>query len=62
MMNHKKRKYEIDQVISAAKSHAKCENLHHKKTHQHNEGEFCRPTYDLEGAIYRMEQTLKKLA
>ena len=59
-MNKKKRQYDIDQVIAAAKSWAKCENLHHKKSHQHHDGEFCPATYHLESAIYRIEQILKQ--
>lgn len=60
-MNHKKRKYEINQVISAAKAWTTCENLYHKKAHQHLEGWFCPAEYELEGQIHRVEQMLKTL-
>jgi len=59
-MNHKERRHLIKQVIEAATSHAKCENLHHKKSHQHLDGWICPAETELEVAIYRVELMLQK--
>ena len=59
-MNHKERSHLIKQVIDAAKSHAKCENLHHKKSHQHLEGWICPAESELEAAIYKVGLMLQK--
>ena len=59
-MNHKERSHLIKQVIDAAKSHAKCKNLHHKKAHQHAFGWVCPAEAELEAAIYRVELMLQK--
>ena len=59
-MNHKERSHLIKQVIDAAKSHAKCKNLHHKKAHQHAFGWICPAEAELEAAIYKVELMLQK--
>ena len=59
-MNHKERSHLIKQVIDAAKSHSKCENLHHKKAHQHAFGWVCPAEAELEAAIYKVGLMLQK--
>jgi hypothetical protein len=57
-MNNKRLRYSLEKVISAALMHT-CEDMHHKKAHQHDQDEMCPVEYELNQHIHALQEYFK---
>ena len=57
-MNKKRLRHVFNEVIRHAEND-KCNNMHHKKSHQHAIGDTCPVEYELSRNIYLLRQYMK---
>jgi len=59
-MNKRKLRYSFIQIINAVEN-LKCEDLHHKKSHEHDHGEMCPVEYDLYRHAHIIREHMKEI-
>jgi len=58
-MTKKQIRYSFNRVLVAAES-MECEDLHHKKSHQHEQDELCKAEYELHKHCHVMREYMKE--
>ena len=60
MASNKEKRYAIKYVLDLAGS-VECEDLHHKKKHQHNSDEMCMAEYHRDRQLYLVRELLRSI-
>ena len=58
-MNKRELRYSFERVLAIAEN-VKCEDLHHKKAHQHKDNEVCLAEYEIHRHVHNVREYMKK--
>lgn len=59
MLTKKQIRYSFNRVLMAAEN-IKCDDLHHKKTHQHEHDELCKAEYELQKHCHIVREYMRE--